>query len=266
MVSALLGYGITAEEAKKIADGIRLEPASQENASITFSYAEALTYNEDGEPETDIPSDTAYYIPSSYYKIGDSLPAPLTFDPGLAMTVEQVEVYDSIRDFDRSYFYEGTYKDRLAHYADTDGTLLSYDRKYYTEADGILTLPKLEQTRLTSRRFVCLTIQVASSRKRDILKFSTYYDIEFYKENTDGTLVFDEEYVNEESFGKPIYFDTSLTDHNDPDFFFTKIPAGQTVTFHIGYFVDEDHLDEMFLRTDGGSSEIYYLTDIRQKK
>lgn len=62
-----------------------------------------------------------------------------------------------------------------------------------------------------------------------------------------------------------VYFDASLSNSQDEQFLYTKIPAGQTVTFHIGFFVDEDYTYEMFFFTRGAARS-YVLTDIREKK
>lgn len=258
MFEALLGYEISDEEAKKIADGITLEPTDAEHASITNSYAEIMDSRIQAEGD-----DYQPLLPSSYYNVGETLPVDLDLNPDCHVTIEQVEYYDSIKDFDRSNFSDDVKLDDK--YADTDGTLLSRERRLYSEGDGIHSVPEVIESKKVKQKFVYLTIGVANSSQKDVMDYCADYELAFFNENADGTLTEDTVYYTDASFTEPIYFDASLTNNQDEHFMCTKIPAGQTVTFHIGFLVDEDYTDEMFFFTRGAARS-YVLTDIREKK
>ena len=202
-------------------------------------------------------------LPSSYYNVGETLPVDLDLNPDCHVTVEQVEYYDSIKDFDRSNFRDDVKLDEK--YAATDGTLLSRERSLYSEGDGIHSVPEVIESKKVKQKFVYLTIGVANSSQKDAMDYCADYELAFFNENADGTLTEDTVYYTDASFTEPIYFDASLTNNQDEHFMCTKIPAGQTVTFHIGFLVDEDYTDEMFFFTRGAARS-YVLTDIREKK
>lgn len=264
MACALLGCGITNDEAKQIADGLSLEPAADaQTATTTWSYAQTLREQEEMQKEDH--SDDLQVTPyaceaSSCLQIGDAVPAPFITDSGVTVTIEKAEIRDSLEGLDHSLFRT----EHLHRYVDEHWNLLPDERRFYTEADGIHSLPELIQTTQVNRKFVYLTVRVKNSGKSHLADFGAYYSMEALKETADHKLTWNTDADAGMSGGAPYYFDASLTDGNSSHFLYTSILAGETKTFHLGYFVDEDLLDQMYLELEGVFSDSpKHYVDIR---
>lgn len=266
LVEAYLGYDITEDEAKKIAENITLEETDAANATTAVSYAASVEEAEKAAAEGSSISEKEK-LPSTYYNVGEVLPATDLYS-GCEMTVEKVEFFDSVSGFDQSCFSPIGDMDE---FVDSSGKVIDHERNEWSHGDGINTLSKVINTETVGRKFVYVTVSVTNSSDKDENDFSAYNDIMFINEASDGKLEIAEEVDNYNNvYWEPMYFDASLTDNTNQHFFHTKIPAGKTVTYHVGYFVDEDLTDNIFFRAFygenyGAEDSDYSLTDIREK-
>lgn len=236
LVEAYLGFEITEEEAKKIAAGIESRITEQDK------------------------------LPSSYYKTGEVLPCSDLY-PDCKVSVEKVEFFDSINGFDQKYFSS---PEDISTFADDSGKLKTYDRNKWFYGDGITTLDKIIDTQTVGRKFVYVTVNVTNSSDRDENDFSAYNRLMFINETEDGRLeIAEDNYNYDNQYFEPQYFDASSSNNTSKSFFFTKIPAGETITYHVGYFIDDDLTDNIFFQAYYGESygaedSDYSLTDIRE--
>lgn len=261
MAGAYLGYDITVGEAEKIAEGIILEETDSEHATAAGSVSEL-------QQEVEANVEESAQAPDTYYGIGESLPTSDMY-PDCTITVDKVEFFDSISQFDNNNFFMGSLEGVL----DKEGNLTKYERKEWKLGDGINTLDQVTDTKIVGRKFAYVTISVANSSKVEVKDYSTCSFLKFMKETENGKIVVDEKIDN---YGtsidfEPVYFDASLVNNTNTHFFYMDIPADKTVTYHIGYFVDEDLTNEVFLANYYGSeygtiSANYSLTDIREKE
>lgn len=269
LVEAYLGFGITEEEAKKIAEGITLKETDKENAT----HAVSLLSQQKEEAKKIAACESAEIteqnkLPSSYYKAGEVLPCSDLY-PDCKISVEKVEFFDSINDFDQKYFSP---IGDMSTYADDSGKLKTYDRNEWCYGDGIEKLSEITDTRKVGRKFVYVTVNVTNSSTQDQNDFSVYNDLMIINETSDGKLELPEDTENyDNQCYEPQYFDASSSDNKSKDFFFTKIPAGETVTYHVGYFIDDDLTNRIFFKayygeSYGASDSDYSLTDIRENK
>jgi len=266
LVEAYLGYDITEDEAKKIAENITLEETDTANATTAVSYAASIEEAEKAAAEGSSVSEEEK-LPSTYYQIGEVLPAADLY-PSCEMTVEKVEFFDSVNDFDQSSFSPIGDMDE---FVDSSGKVIDHERNEWSYGDGITTLSKIINTETVGRKFVYVTVSVTNNSDTDENDFSVYNDIMFINEASDGKLEIAEDVDSYDNvYWEPMYFDASLTDNTNQHFFYTKIPAGKTVTYHVGYFVDDDLTNNIFFRAFCGESyssedSDYSLTDIREK-
>lgn len=160
----------------------------------------------------------------------------------------------------------------MSTYADDSGKLKTYDRNEWCYGDGIEKLSEITDTRKVGRKFVYVTVNVTNSSTQDQNDFSVYNDLMIINETSDGKLELPEDTENyDNQCYEPQYFDASSSDNKSKDFFFTKIPAGETVTYHVGYFIDDDLTNRIFFKayygeSYGASDSDYSLTDIRENK
>lgn len=188
--------------------------------------------------------------------------------PGCEITVEKVEFFDSISGFDRNSFCS---IEDWNKFVDSTGNLIEHERNEWSYGDGITTLSKVINTKTVGRKFVYVTVSVTNSSDTDENDFSVYNTVMFINESSDGKLEIADDVNNYDNVSRePVYFDASLTDNTDQHFFYTEIPAGKTVTYHIGYFIDDDLTDNIFFKAYYGEGygfedSDYSLTDIREK-
>lgn len=271
LVEAFLGYAITEDEAKKIAENISLEETDTANATDAVSYAASIEASiEESKKESEETEEITEKdkLPSSYYNIGETLPVSDLY-PNCKITVEKVEFFDSISGFDRSNF--SPLIEDMNEFVDSSGKLIERERNEWSYGDGITTLDHIVNTETVGRKFVNVTVSVTNPSDTDENDFCVFNEIMFINESSDGKLEIAEDVdYYDNVYWEPIYFDGSLTDNTDQHFFYTKIPAGKTVTYHIGYFIDDDLTDNIFFQAYYGESynsvdADYSLTDIREQ-
>lgn len=264
LVEVYLGYDITEEEVQKIANGITLVETDEENATNATSYAAAYESSQKDDCEIITEKDK---IPSSYYKLGEPLPTADLYS-NCEITVENVEFFDSIHDFEQDNFSSDI---DLGTFVDASGNLKQYERNEMSYGDGVSTLDKIINTETVGRKFVYLTINVTNATDIDENDFSVSNNLMYMNVSSDGKLEMVDNIENYDTISyEPVYFDSSLVEHTNQHFFYTKIPAGKTVTYHIGYFVDDDLTDNIFFKayygkSYGSADADYSLTDIREK-
>ena len=268
-----LGYAISIEEAKKIASGITLEETDETNASAYTSYAEWM--KDQAEWTVQEENEAIAPLPNTYHSVGDALPSD-HMNPDCVMTVKNVEFYDSVANFNRAYFYDSCGNGEIAN-IDATGNILSYDREKWNYGDGVNSIDELVEVQNIGRKFVYLTLEITNQSDTTATDYCVYNQLYYLTESANGKLDFVDTdiYISNHNAAinvEPVYFDASPVENTNSHYFYLNIPAGETVTCHVGYFVDEDLTDTIFLMTYddtesyGLSSSSYCLTDIREKQ
>lgn len=267
LAGAFLGYDITTEEAKKIAAGITLEETDEEHATYAYSFAEdmelqaqlqikSVTNNQQTQPEIQPQTYT-------YSSIGDSIQCDLY--PYCTVTVEKVEFLDSISGLKKDCFYNIDYK----KITDSSDNLIPFQRKLWKTGDGVNTIHELIEEKEVNQKLVYLTIRVTNSSGTDMTNFDTSNEIFYMKEEGNGILtnctekiVTNYDYEPYAMHCSPIYFDASGYPTDDKLYYNTVIPANESITYHIGYLVDEEFTDQIFYNANLKLPE---LLDIRER-
>lgn len=267
LAGAFLGYNITTEEAKKIAAGITLEETDTEHATYAYSFAEDWELQEKSQIMSD--SQKTETAPESrfqtytYSSIGDSFQCDT--NPYCKVTVEKVEFLDSISGLNTDCFYDIDYN----KITDSNGKLIPFQRKYWKPGDGVNTLNECIEEKTVNPKLVCLTICVTNSSGTDMTNFNTFNKIWYMKENSNKTLMnYTEEVVNNYTYTPyttsclPVYFDASANPTDDHLRYTTNIPAGESITYHVAYLIDEEFTDIIFYNA---GLKLPELVDIREK-
>ena len=246
MVTAYLGHEITEEEAVKIAEGLKLTETDEAHASSAASLAQ-IEAAEKRKGEY-----VAKKAEKNYYKQGELFENT----QGFLYTVKSVEVLDNINSLNKEYFRCDGYA-MMKGIVDASGNILPYERENIVYGDGVNTLNQLNGTESVNRRFVSVTLEVTNpegnTKNRDDEAF-VYGQIYFLSEMEENPFYYGIE---------PIYFDRSDYNSESSHYYFTTIEEGKTLTCHLGYLIDEDKLDEMYLDWSV-SAEVMELVDIKQ--
>lgn len=238
-----MGNAITSEEAKKIASGVTLTPATDSDCTFASSLSKL---------KAEWAEDTAVSknLRTTWLKVNDTWTDETC---GYQICVKKVETFDNIRSLNPDYFTDNG-ENLPAGSVDDNGNLVSYDRPMIQAGNGTDSINTQTGTAQTGRRLLYLTLAITNPSDNPLTDTESCvnYDLTIPSENPDGyydnALIDNPTYKNVINY--PIYFDASVcSDNTDSHYFFTSLEKGQTITCHLGYIVDEDLLDQLCLNT-----------------
>ncbi|MDK3014446.1 anti-sigma factor [Bacillus cereus] len=271
MLQSYIGNDINEEQMIDVLGSISLEPTSKEKSSYISDYDKKYFSQE---------SKTTKVIPlkkdsKRLFHIGQKAPVTISMDNSqIEYVIEKVEAFDSIKDFKQENFNELGLEILSKNKAlDQTGKLLSYRRDEYKLGNGKDSIDTLVDSKLVNVKFVYLTTTVKNIGKKSTEEIYMHPSIKQLKfegnawkyakeEGMDATRIMTGEvdYLEPHGDGKSFYNIGSIT-------------PGETVKVNLGYFVDEDKLDSIFLdafnyRGNGGTenmnAEYRWWIDIRQ--
>lgn len=271
MLQSYIGNDINEEQMIDVLGSISLEPTSKEKSSYISDYDKKYFSQE---------SKTTKVIPlkkdsKRLFHIGQKVPVTISMDNSqIEYVIEKVEVFDSIKDFKQENFNElGLEILRKNKVLDQTGKLLSYRRDEYKLGNGKDSIDTLVDSKLVNVKFVYLTTTVKNIGKKSTEEIYMHPSIKQLKfegnawkyakeEGMDATRIMTGEvdYLEPHGDGKSFYNIGSIT-------------PGQTMKVNLGYFVDEDKLDSIFLDafnyrgigdTENMNSKNRWWFDIRQ--
>ncbi|EHL66650.1 MULTISPECIES: hypothetical protein [Bacillus] len=271
MLQSYIGNDINEEQMIDVLGSISLEPTSKEKSSYISDYDKKYFSQE---------SKTTKVIPlkkdsKRLFHIGQKVPVTISMDNSqIEYVIEKVEVFDSIKDFKQENFNElGLEILSKNKVLDQTGKLLSYRRDEYKLGNGKDSIDTLVDSKLVNVKFVYLTTTVKNIGKKSTEEIYMHPSIKQLKfegnawkyakeEGMDATRIMTGEvdYLEPHGDGKSFYNIGSIT-------------PGQTMKVNLGYFVDEDKLDSIFLDafnyrgigdTENMNSKNRWWFDIRQ--
>ncbi|AAU19683.1 DUF4367 domain-containing protein [Bacillus cereus] len=247
MLESYIGSDVNEEQMMDVLGSISLEPTSKEKASHIVDYDENRFSKADEPKETKV-------IPlkkdsKRLFHIGQKVPVTITMDDSqVEYVIEKVEVFDSIKDFKQENFYEmglGILSRNQA--LDQAGQLLPYRRDEYKLGNGKDSIDKLVDSKLVHPKFVYLTTTVKNIGKKSTEEIYMHPSIKLLKSEGNAWNYAERDGIAEKNImtGEVDY----LEPHGDGKSFYNigSIRPGETVKVNLGYFVDEDKLDSIFL-------------------
>ncbi|KOP70297.1 anti-sigma factor [Lysinibacillus sp. FJAT-14745] len=247
MVEGTIGIDVSEELMMKVMENISLEPTSKEMASF---IADDSLYSEETEP-TEFSVIPLKKDSKQLFSIGEKV--PVTIDQisrldNLEFVIEKVEVFDSIKDFKQDNFNEFGLGSLSKYKAlDQKKKLMPYRRDVYKVGNGSDSVYELVESQLVNPKFVYLTTTVKNIGKQSIEEICMNPTIQVLKFKNNGWNYARENGIDEKSLmtGEVDY----LAPHGKGKAFYyiDNILPGQTMKINLGYFVDEDKLDSIFL-------------------
>lgn len=271
MLQSYIGNDINEEQMIDVLGSISLEPTSKEKSSYISDYDKKYFSQE---------SKTTKVIPlkkdsKRLFHIGQKVPVTISMDNSqIEYVIEKVEVFDSIKDFKQENFNELGLEILSKNQAlDQEGQLIPYRRDVYKLGNGKDSIHKLVETKLINPKFVYLKTTVKNIGKKSTEEIYMHPSIKQLKFEGNAWNYAKEDGIAEKNImtGEVDY----LEPHGDGKSFYNigSIRPGQTMKVNLGYFVDEDKLDSIFLdafhyRGNGGTenmnAEYRWWIDIRQ--
>ncbi|MDR4986291.1 anti-sigma factor [Bacillus cereus] len=275
MLESFIGSDVNEEQMMDVLGNISLEPTSKEKASYIADYDENRFSKADGPKKTSI-------IPlkkdsKQLFSVGQKVPVTIeqiTDNSKLEYVIEKVEVFDSIKDFKQENFYElglGILSKNKA--LDQTGKLIPYRRDKYKVGNGKDSIDKLVESKLVNPKFVYLTTTVKNIGTKSTEEIYMHPSVKLLESEGNAWKYAKEDGIAEKNImtGEVDY----LEPHGDGKSFYNigSIRPGQVMKVNLGYFVDEDKLDSLFLDafhyrgfsgTENMNAEYRWWIDIRQ--
>ncbi|EPF08744.1 MULTISPECIES: ECF-type sigma factor negative effector [Bacillus] len=247
MLQSYIGNDINEEQMVDVLGNISLEPTSKEKASHITDYDKKY-FSEESKPKK------TKVIPlkkdsKRLFHIGQKVPVTIIMDNSkIEYVIEKVEVFDSIKDFKQENFYElglGILSRNQA--LDQGGQLIPYRRDKYKIGNGKDSIDQLVESKLIHPKFVYLTTTVKNIGKQATEEIYMHPSIQVLKSKGNVWNYAERDGIAEKNImtGEVDY----LEPHGDGKSFYNigSIRPGQTVKVNLGYFVDEDKIDSIFL-------------------
>ncbi|MDC2867283.1 DUF4367 domain-containing protein [Bacillus sp. BP-3] len=279
MLDSYIGADVSEEQMMDVLANISLEPTSKEQASFISDYDKdhVSKAKEPTKPNViPLKKDS-----KQLFSVGQMVPVTIhnitgnsTDDSKLEYVIEKVEVFDSIKDFKQENFYEfglEVLSDNKA--LDQTNKLIPYKRDVYKVGNGKDSIDKLVESKLVTPKFVYLTTTVKNISKQATQEIYMHPSIQVLKPENNAWNYAKEDGIDEKSImTSEVGY---LEPHGDGKSFYNigSIPPGQTVKVNLGYFVDEDKLNSIFLDafhysgfsgTENMNVEDRWWIDIRQ--
>ncbi|MCL1702567.1 DUF4367 domain-containing protein [Lysinibacillus sp. Bpr_S20] len=247
MVEGTIGNDVSEELMIKVMENISLEPTTKEMASF---IADDSLYSEETE-QTEFSVIPLKKDSKQLFSVGEKV--PVTIDQisrldNLEFVIEKVEVFDSIDDFKQENFNEFSLGSLNEYKAlDQKKKLLPYKRDVYKVGNGKDSVYELVESQFVNPKFVYLTTTVKNIGKQSIEEICMNSTIQVLEFKNNAWIYARENGIDEKSLmtGEVDY----LAPHGKGKAFYyiDNILPGQTKKINLGYFVDEDKLDSIFL-------------------
>lgn len=257
ILESYVGADINEDVMIRVLEDISLVPSSKEKATPTIDYDEAQISKAD--PQTEFKVIPLEKNSERLFSVGEVIPVTIeelvNVSNGterklnsLEYTVEKVEVYNSIKDFKQGNFNEFGLE-MLSRYSalNQEKTLVPYNRDVYKMGDGKETIDKLEDRQSVNVKFVYLTTTVTNTSNQETEEIYMHPSLQVLKSEGNAW-----NYTSDDKFSEHTVMSGEvdyLEPHGNGKSFYNigSIQPGQTKKINLGYFVDEDKLDSIFL-------------------
>lgn len=254
---------VTKDEALKIAEGIKLVPATNGDSETIVSaydwssYLASLKEDEERGSTEEFSNTTATKASMvNTHTVGESF--SVSYED-LMVKVADVQVADEISLLDESYIDDDMRKE-LQDETDADGVLLPAKINYIKYGDGVNTIDEIVDSRETPQKLVYITVEYTNNGTSELSDVLFSGGLIRIKENGDQMVIYNGEQPGQEDdwdaakltgaamHREMFYYDVhSGTRGNN---YIPSIQPGETVTVHMGWIVPEEELGYLYLSLD----------------
>ncbi len=158
MVETYIGTDVNEAQMMKVMESLSLEQTSEENASLTTDYDQALLNNVNEAREVNVIPLKKYS--KQLFSVGQTIPVTMG-NSKLEYVIEIVEVFDSIIAFKQENFNDfGLEKLSENKALDQTKTLIPYKRDVYKLGNGKDSIDVLVGSQFVKPKFIYLTTTV----------------------------------------------------------------------------------------------------------
>lgn len=237
------GKGISDDEIRKIAEGMTVSETTDVAKSLPIVRND---WGEESWYPVSQPADAATVVGETY----------TDGDGRFTLTVDAINVLDSFDGKDMA----DCIKEQIEPFVDENGKLIEYDRTEVIWEDGVETLSHFGETKTVKKKLVTADITYTNTKNEKdsvwVLDSRVFSDWNDYRIGDTR---------KQAQFSEPIYVSgSSKTGEDSP--YIREIEAGETVTFTLGWLVDEDMLDIATINIFAGDAQIVAKYDVVPKE
>lgn len=268
-----VGEDVTKEEAIKVAEGVTLTATdSKENAVQAYTWSDYVESKKEDKQlqdsgEFDIKLSASAEEMKQAHAIGDTFSVPSFAkeqETSLQVKVSDVQVLDNISVLDESYV-----GDELRQIADENGVLKDATINYVKSGDGIDSVDETVETKTVPRKLVYVTVEYTNMGEADLTEILYNICLVKIKEQGDNYQIYEGK-IPEEGAAWDRAVDTGNSSLLSQEMYYydvrggergnnyiSELKTGETKTIHVGFIVNEDELQYMYLNADpqGGCFE-----------
>lgn len=252
---------VTKEEAMKIAENIRLVPASDGDSESIVSacnWSEYQASKDASETVESADSGEKTSVPeaemANTHKVGESFPSD---QEGLTLCVKDVKVSDDISLLDPALLDE-----ELKNETDENGCLLPADIQYIKEGNAD-SLSEVVSSRQVPQKLVYVTVEYTNTGEQELSDVLFFGNLARITKNGDNMqMSFGGSYEEPKegdawtmasnrglsAFQEMYYYDVFGGERNNN--YIESIKPGETAVVHMGWIVTEEELDSLYLSLD----------------
>ncbi|MDF2543386.1 MAG: hypothetical protein K0S47_3104 [Herbinix sp.] len=270
------GEDVTKEEALSVAKGVDLIITKEDTATFPISYQIDLPSKDDmlqkdeamiEEVKSQSGTDNIEIKRSSLVNMNEPvIITQIKTKDRYSFVIEAVHVYDSVSGVDPNMFFD--YDGQIKPFINEDGTIKGYERKRVDYGDGITSNHEVISTEYINEKYVELTVRMSNLEIRKIEKVYMLPQLVMLEEKENGLKLCPLNFVGNNfffGFDAFVYFDQPqfINKSVRSQYYFKDMEAKEEVEYHLGMIVDEDLLDQMFLKVINEHGDEIYI-DIRQ--
>ena len=266
-VEAYVTDDISDDEIKKVMENITVEECTAEESNIP-SLTQQKEYNREAKEEELAEKFYSMFEHEPVYNYCEvALGQKITYgkqhgSSGLELSVDKIDVLDNISELDYNSFNESIAENHLPYLVDENGNCILHNRDWYTDGDGV-SAPIYQVTRsdeIASKLvYVTLTVNNPTNENKEFFfqgfgvnELANTLAVQNGTKTAEDFTSENEEYSEPIMWGEVHYIDNNnvARDGYKRGYNFLDVEANSTQTIHIGFFVDEDKLDETYLTLD----------------
>lgn len=210
-------------------------------------------YTEYTEPENgSIDRNGAYSVSSGFKEIAIGEKVNLGDDYCTA-SMDSIKVLDNVKELDRKSF---VLFDDYSKYVNENGSLKPRIRETWKWGDGVNTRDEKIKSKTVNQKFVLADITFTNNTDKDIDMVSTNVTLHYLTKNGKKLTAHQVESTDPHLYDGDYQYKKGYInkDAKDDFFYIDKLKAHESQTITVGYFCDEDLLDNAYLNIESDKS------------
>lgn len=235
LLTAYVSNDVSDDEIEKVMKGIELTKGNNGDLIVDEAKSEEdkITYD--------------YSFNDENYQVVSKDTSVNGFDFSGNISCNSINILDNISGLNQDCFYLFEYDNDLSQIVDENGNIKPYEKKFFKDGDGINSIGSLEEINIINGKFVKAEVTVTNTTNEEQEFGINTIKLNALEKDSKGNMI----YKEENSLSTETHYIESNI--NREDYYSILIPANSSETITVGFFVNEDVLDDLYLTLNGRS-------------